>query len=382
MKFQHNFRNKHRASVLTRVRAVKGIVPSNRVLLIRCFSFFYFVAIVLVIAGLLAEVIFAIDYRKRMEVARNFRETSFFSQRQVTEAFADSLWLRPWEAYRPSSELRLKDDGMHLEVVINEHGFRTPSFAIPKPDNVVRVIAIGGSTTVQGLSNERTYPAYLDDMLNERFPNESIEVINLGVSGTKSDHWLKRIDKLLSYQPDIVIQYNGINDITWEHMRHLAQRQPIKKALNKSHMYEYFGLMDLGSFDRYFMRTLSNFDKMRNALEQNGIAYISGSFAVPSYDAADSSFQSYLDFDARAWGKNFGLRYYETLHRIIKRYNKMYKRFVVHKNITAVAIDEAIFDPRYFIDSCHMTDEGIVRLASLFAEPVSEAIVHSRSETG
>jgi hypothetical protein len=68
--------------------------------------------------------------------------------------------------------------GERFRVEVNSLGFRTHEFAVPKPPGLLRVVCIGGSTTVAGRTNDETYPAHLERMLRARHPGLTIEVLN------------------------------------------------------------------------------------------------------------------------------------------------------------------------------------------------------------
>jgi hypothetical protein len=94
-------------------------------------------------------------------------------------------------------------------------------YASPKPDNIFRIIMLGGST-VAGIGSADSFealPAALQIELQKNFApigdsSKEIEVINGGVGGYYSElellHYLSALRQL---QPDIVISYNGWNDL-------------------------------------------------------------------------------------------------------------------------------------------------------------------------
>lgn len=94
-------------------------------------------------------------------------------------------------------------------------------YPIPKPDGVYRIIVLGGST-VEGdgaTGSTTSLPAKLQDILRSRYiaaarPQTRIEVINGGVGGYFStQELLLYISDLRHFQPDLVISYNGWNDL-------------------------------------------------------------------------------------------------------------------------------------------------------------------------
>jgi lysophospholipase L1-like esterase len=102
-------------------------------------------------------------------------------------------------------------------VVNNSFGFREREFAIPKPDNVFRIMVLGDSLTWgAGLAVEERYTNRLEKYLNERlkgkFPKR-IEVLNFGIPGGPT---IAERDILRTFidlvNPDLVIVGFCLND--------------------------------------------------------------------------------------------------------------------------------------------------------------------------
>jgi lysophospholipase L1-like esterase len=94
----------------------------------------------------------------------------------------------------------------------NRFGFREKEFAIPKPDSVYRIMALGDSFTWgSGLAENQRYTNLLDSMLKQHISN--IEVLNFGLTGLST---VKERDILLKYKdivlPNLIIVGFCIND--------------------------------------------------------------------------------------------------------------------------------------------------------------------------
>lgn len=74
------------------------------------------------------------------------------------------------------------------------------------------ILAFGDSLTAgKGVVEEEAYPAHLAKMLGMR-------VVNAGVSGETTTQGLRRLpDELLAHRPDLVILFEGGNDILRNH---------------------------------------------------------------------------------------------------------------------------------------------------------------------
>ncbi len=76
----------------------------------------------------------------------------------------------------------------------------------------VTIVAFGDSITA-GYAVRRGFPSFWKEMLQKKYPDAKIEMINSGVSGDTTMDGLARLDwSVLSYEPDLVTINFGIND--------------------------------------------------------------------------------------------------------------------------------------------------------------------------
>jgi hypothetical protein len=95
----------------------------------------------------------------------------------------------------------------------NNFGFIGRDFAYAKPAGVIRIAALGASTTADG------YPAMLEEYLNARVAAQSnrFEVMNFGVGYWTSAHVLVNfVLNVVDFAPDYIIVHQAAND---EHAR-------------------------------------------------------------------------------------------------------------------------------------------------------------------
>jgi len=94
-------------------------------------------------------------------------------------------------------------------------GFRLPLMPKARRPGVFRIACLGGSTTYDNyIALPYTYVAYLEEYLNRAFPGHPIEILNAGVGGANSaDNFARFHFKVLDYAPDMVVNYDGINDV-------------------------------------------------------------------------------------------------------------------------------------------------------------------------
>ena len=101
-------------------------------------------------------------------------------------------------------------------VHVNSQGFRGPEVTLEKPAGVTRIMAVGGSTTFDSdvTGDHKAWPARLAVHLAELFPKRRFEVINAGVPGYRALADVIRLETTLyQFKPDIIILYQGHNDI-------------------------------------------------------------------------------------------------------------------------------------------------------------------------
>jgi len=80
--------------------------------------------------------------------------------------------------------------------------------------DTIRIICLGGSTTVNAATKNH-YPAVLQEMLNRHYKNVKFEVLNAGGDAFSSAHSLVNLAlRLTYYNPDCIIVYHNINDLS------------------------------------------------------------------------------------------------------------------------------------------------------------------------
>src|SRR6185436_1319072 len=117
--------------------------------------------------------------------------------------------LKPYVDFAPPANYR------SATVNTNERGFRGGPVANPKPPGRRRVVVLGGSAAfgVGASSDEATFPARLQAVLRAR-GGRDLEVVNAGAPAYVSGQELARlIFEVVDLEPDVVIVYDGFNDL-------------------------------------------------------------------------------------------------------------------------------------------------------------------------
>jgi len=99
-------------------------------------------------------------------------------------------------------------------MTLNGSGFRGPELAQAKPRGVLRVIALGNSSTFGwGVNDGETFPAQLESQLRSRLAPHNIEVMNAGIPGFTTFQGGRLLEsEILPLRPDYVIVSFGFND--------------------------------------------------------------------------------------------------------------------------------------------------------------------------
>ena len=130
------------------------------------------------------------------------------------------VMFRPMESYsyEPPGTFEMSHNKRRATVYTNEDGFRIPSmdYKLPKrkPAGQLRIAVLGGSLVQLASTFETTLPGSLKTLLEQRYPGRDIEVINAGVQSYVSRQSIAQlVFSVVDYRPDIVLLYDGGNDI-------------------------------------------------------------------------------------------------------------------------------------------------------------------------
>lgn len=295
----------------------------------------------------------------------------------ISEAYDLSLWEEPGVRYRKNASLELDlPDGERLEVKINSRGFRTKEFADEKPPALFRVICLGGSTTVIGRTNEETYPALLEEKLRKAYPDRELEVLNFGVSKYGTREVVELALRSLRYRPDLVVKYNGANDLWWDYFLMLKERFPAWKRLAaRSYLFQTLFPGALLPPEEELRRQLRaglfpSLDYLRAVLEEAGVRLAIVTFFRPDLRGLTPAQKYYLDFNVRHfWGRQIGtiefIRAGPYL-RALAIYNEVLRDFCRERNVPCIDLERSFpKDFGLYVDICHFSQAGIAAAAGL-----------------
>ena len=130
------------------------------------------------------------------------------------------VMFRPIESYtyEPQETSAMSHFKSRVFVYTNEDGFRIPSphYKLPKekPPGQLRVAFLGGSLVELASTFDTALPGSLKKILQAQYPGRDIEVINAGIQSCVSRQSIAQLlFTVVDYHPDIVILYDGGNDL-------------------------------------------------------------------------------------------------------------------------------------------------------------------------
>jgi hypothetical protein len=141
-----------------------------------------------------------------------YSEMSYWDKAKICDSWLSLVW--HWEE---KTNVYTLEPNQHKETVnINNYGFRGSEISKIKDDETYRIFVVGGSTTIslRAPSDEQTHPGFLQKLFDKSELNFPIEVINAGTPSFASSQELSIIkNKIVDFQPDLVIVYDGSNDL-------------------------------------------------------------------------------------------------------------------------------------------------------------------------
>ncbi|MEK7630451.1 MAG: GDSL-type esterase/lipase family protein [Patescibacteria group bacterium] len=290
-------------------------------------------------------------------------------------------------------DLYEEKDGVRY--IISRHGERYP---FQKEPGTYRIVAMGGSTT-QNFVGGTHYPKLLEEKLASEYPNKKIEVINIGNSGYSTAQMIILLTlDVISWQPDLVIASENINDLIANYFPHFVPDYANKyetssflpipsvtsRVLGWSRLYWVlksrgealsYRLDDLHG-DVYHRRSYTNeppeegqrvfrrnWETIARTAKARGVRLIIATQPLessPEYWDRHMRYKTYNDITAYPLHDEFVAHHH--------RFNQIIREVARAEGIM-LADNEAVFagNQIYFTDLVHYTRVGIERLADEYA---------------
>lgn len=275
-------------------------------------------------------------------------------------------------------------------------------YPFTKPENTFRIVAFGGSTTRQEVDGVH-YPLRLQQLLQERYPEKHIEVINVGNDAYATTHLITLLAfDVISWSPDFIILSENANDLSVGYFPQDYLPDYSNKYGNEFYLPQYekrFTVANVlfhesssywflkGKVDMLFS-TQNNREAPRksygaqpprnteNLFRRNVTTFVSiaKKYNIPVVLAT----QPMNSDAAEVWDFILRGRSYTDVavfppfeeHRLHhQRFNEILKEVAAKEGVYTLDNDAAFGgDPKFFIDTIHYTKEGIEKLASEYAK--------------
>jgi len=311
-----------------------------------------------------------------------FRESPGCPHQAGSPPTDDTAWDVTCYRYKPN----WGDPGDMLRT--NTYGFRDDDVSVPKPEGLLRIVCVGGSTTEEGNSNDATYPNIMERKLQAHFGPGAVDVVNCGICGLDSYREQMRMRDYLELEPDLLLYYNAINDIAHRHFAVWMERaKPWQKLLRRSRfLNRYFNRMFLPSDEELaaFMEatTFRNLGAMHYAAKERGVDMAICSFACPEVPRRNIKARLFLDVNmATVW--HGGYINFSTCRKIVDLHNRLLKDMCERDGILYVPVAENLQRGMdHFFDICHMTPLGLELKTNIIGAYIREYIEDKRAASG
>lgn len=248
---------------------------------------------------------------------------------------------------------------MSHEYFLNHYGHRSPDLGVKGP-NTLRVAMTGGSVAFNARTNEQTIVAELAKILKQRTGRE-VEYINASiVSGNSSQELAVVAHELVGLQVDILISFDGYNDIA--NLLRVQGRVgwPASEATGYYPKIEAIPNPTAAQLDELVGNYLKNIQGMAALSRGFGMKYLA---IVHPYAAFSSS-----DFNLNKAKDNPYTYYYWHINQVLQEWDKQHKLDAGYLPL----LDFFEHRKQHFQDETHLTDEAHIIVAEHIADILAE----------
>jgi lysophospholipase L1-like esterase len=284
----------------------------------------------------------------------------------------------------------------------NGLGYRAKKdFAVRKDPRKVRILALGGSTTYGFLNPDadRTWPAVLEKKLRERF-GDRVEVINAGLNfGTSAELLAGYVFRHKYLYPEIIIFHEGGNDSSavvfpeynpeYTHLRAHGKSEslrPGEKWLLRFYSMRLLYTFWLNQEETVYVATPFTFDKLSRSEvkprvqdESNYEGFrrnLDTLIKLAKAENSDVVLFGFLHAKRENFARNLkvldGLE--DSLIYAIDKDNRIMMNLADKYGLLYIQPDQCLFKDEWFLDSCHLTNEGEVVKARLVFEKLAPLV--------
>ncbi|MFH1508143.1 MAG: SGNH/GDSL hydrolase family protein [Candidatus Omnitrophota bacterium] len=297
--------------------------------------------------------------------------------------FREKRFISPWFTVY-DSPAPYEDKGL----LFFKRGQKT---TVEKPLNTIRIICLGGSTTIDAATKNH-YPGVLQDMLNSRYKNVRFEVLNAGGDAFSSAHSLVNLSlRLIYYKPDCVIIYHNINDLSANYFPPSLRMDYANKYINNLYLAPEckIGIQKYlfnFRFLSFIMMKINNINFARNASRINRSLDISFGARVFSNNlvnivviAKAHNIQVVFGQQAACFKKMKEFPYIKKEDFLF--YNKVVRDVAQEYNVPVADIFSLLGqDEQYFTDLVHYTESGVNKVSEGFLDVITKIYPDEQKE--
>lgn len=290
-------------------------------------------------------------------------------------------WLpQPEDSMWDVAAYRFKKNFHMGEKQTNRFGFGDIDVAVPRPPGVFRIACVGGSTTDEGYIGMPRYADMLKEILQARFGANAVEVVNCGICGIDSFGERRRVQDYLAVDPNLIVYYNAVNDVSVRHMPvwndHVSAWQRLLRQSRFLNRWFNHAFLPSEDYVAGFMKatTIRNLRALAYAAGERGVAVALCSFACPDPARLDSAARDYLDINFRnTWQGRYPD--YGAYVKLLALHNHLVKQACDEDGLLYIPVAENFHEGmEYFRDICHTKPSGMRLKAEIIAAFISPCI--------
>ena len=191
---------------------------------------------------------------------------------------------------------------------------------------------------------------------------------------------LAKLPEYLALEPDLIVEYNVVNDIAWQISRELRlradrwDRKLARSSFVKAYLPSWIAPTDDEILQMLQGTTLANLRVFHEKTDLAGVELALAGFAYPDEMRLDRETREFLDHNARAFWKMDFLAY-AGYRRAVELYNELLREFCREVGIRYIPLaEEYVEHSDRFIDICHVDSDGERLKAEIMAEHLVERI--------
>lgn len=304
----------------------------------------------------------------------------------------------PYFNYVSTPSFRFENNGYAPH---NAIGLRKPLCCTGnKPSNLIRVVALGGSTTYgMYFSYEQSvWPALLEERLrNQRGPH--VEVVNAGVPNYTTFEMIGMMAmRVPEFIPDIVLIHTGLNDAFAvgfkdeggpdnSYFRHSFNYRPlpewVRQPMKASYLLRLMGVRlvsqegrvpgDMTSVIQYPVP--SEEQVVQNAKASTGKYFKRNLGTLIVLCKHIGAIPVLVNMPLNPQFEHGQNVYYTAVAKAVQRNNQISKELATLNHLLHVDLYSELRDPRFFVDAAHMNKAGMEMKATTIASQITPLVM-------